>query len=216
LQPEVRDAWLRALSAARFDTYLRAANGDEERALRLYKWNGLVGGAWTPLLGLVEVSFRNAIHDALTVGFGQADWWNVVVLDAATNRNLATSQSTLTATYGSAPAGRIVADLSFGNWVRLLGRGGRNGAQSVDYVKTLWRPFLDPRFKLAVSRKDMHDQSETIRKFRNRLAHHEPVLTIDMPKMLDEVAAFADIVSPVVAAEIRADRTIRNVLNLRP
>ena len=46
--PDVRTAWIDALSPARFETYVQAAAGDEERALLLYRWNSRVAAAWMP------------------------------------------------------------------------------------------------------------------------------------------------------------------------
>ena len=44
--PDVRAAWIDALSPARFETYVQAAAGDEERALLLYRWEH----AWPTLI----------------------------------------------------------------------------------------------------------------------------------------------------------------------
>ena len=70
--------------------------------------------------------------------------------------------------YGTLTAGRVIAELTFGDWVRLLGTGGRRNVISVDYVKLLWRPWLSVRFAGAKDRKDMHNRAETISRFRNR------------------------------------------------
>lgn len=110
--PHLRAAWLEALSAGRFQTYLTATGGDEERALRLYRWNSRVSAAWMPDLALIEVALRNAIHDTLTVATGHSDWWNHVVLDNKTERNIDDSVQRIARQHGQATPGHVVADLT--------------------------------------------------------------------------------------------------------
>jgi hypothetical protein len=71
-QPFVYDAkavadLVPAMSTPRFGTYLQAA-GTEERALQLYKWSTAVAAAFYAPLQTLEVTMRNAIHDATATG----------------------------------------------------------------------------------------------------------------------------------------------------
>jgi hypothetical protein len=147
----------------------------QPRTLELYRWNGRIAGAWVPLHGLAEVTLRNAIHDAIRIGIGHDDWWNYVRLDRRTDDNIVQAIDRVQLNYPLTP-GRVVAELTLGDWVRLLGTGGRRDGLAVDYVKSLWRPYFARRFKRAADRRAFHTEVERVRVFRNRIAHHEPVL----------------------------------------
>jgi hypothetical protein len=75
------EAILRAISADRFETYLKAAGHDPSRALRLYLWNAQLGEAFHLPIQAVEVGLRNCINTALTNTYGK-DWWRNSVLEA--------------------------------------------------------------------------------------------------------------------------------------
>jgi hypothetical protein len=215
LSTSVRAAWEQALSSGRFATYLTAAGGDDGRALDLYRWNGKVAGAWVPLHGLAEVTIRNAIHDALRHGFGRDAWWDHVRLDRRTAENIGQATARIQLNYPLTP-GRVVAELTLGDWVRLLGAGGRRDGVAVDYVKTLWRPHLAPRFKGASDRRTFHNEVERIRVFRNRIAHHEPLLKTNHLAEFDRLVDLMAIVNPVIADEIRLDTSIATLAAQRP
>jgi hypothetical protein len=62
------------LSAARFETYLRASAGDRAGALHLYAWNAEVSAAFSPPLQIAEVAIRNAIAEALERSYKTSAW----------------------------------------------------------------------------------------------------------------------------------------------
>ncbi|WP_216644572.1 hypothetical protein [Candidatus Thiodictyon syntrophicum] len=75
LEGGVLDALETSLSRQRLATYVNAAGGDREQAVRLYTWNTAVSAAfYGPLQGL-EVALRNAMHGQLTGVYGLA-WFD--------------------------------------------------------------------------------------------------------------------------------------------
>jgi hypothetical protein len=210
-----RAAWEQALSSGRFATYLTAGAGDDGRALKLYRWNGRIAGAWVPLHCLAEVTLRNAIHDAIRSGIGHDDWWNYLLLDRRTNDNIDQAISRVQLNY-PLTAGRVVAELTLGDWVRLLGTGGRRDGVAVDYVKTLWRPYLGRRFSGAADRRSFHTEIERVRVFRNRIAHHEPVLRTNHLAELQRLIDLIEIINPVITNELRLDTSIKRLVASRP
>ena len=115
-----------ALSPERLQPYLDAVGGDRERALRLYLWNTAVSAAfYGPLQGL-EVVLRNAVHRQLVERYGLVWYTN---LDTGLDRGalgriqLAIAELTRDDSPNDIPL--ILAILSFGFWVSLLGSGGR-------------------------------------------------------------------------------------------
>lgn len=77
--------------------------------------------------------------------------------------------------------GGIVAELSFGFWVSLL--AGR-------YDATLWRRALHSAFRETggpMIRKKVHGRFNAMRRFRNRIAHHEPIFLVNLPNYHAEI-----------------------------
>lgn len=178
LTQDVLTALERSLSPERMATYIRAAQGDRERAIRLHTWNTAASAAfYGPLQGL-EIVLRNAMHRELSSAYG-ADWYENprCGLDAgALNRIAGVKNDLRREGYGIDPP-HVVAALAFGFWVSLLGRGGQTAAMGkANYEMTLWRPALHRAFPHARKpRGDVHRPLDYLRTFRNRIAHHEPI-----------------------------------------
>ena len=169
-----------SFSSERLGTYLKAAGGDRAKALRLYTWNTAISAAfYGPLQGL-EIALRNAMHRRLAECYGAAWYDNPAAgFDSACLDRLAAAK-TEAARAGRAPGPpQIVAALSFGFWVSLLGPGGRIGptGRKANYEMTLWRPAVRRAFphRSPLTRKQAHRPLNDLRKLRNRIAHHEPI-----------------------------------------
>ncbi|OSM42532.1 hypothetical protein BCY76_013955 [Nesterenkonia sp. PF2B19] len=95
---------------------------------------------------------------------------------------------------------QIIAGLSFGFWSGML------GARYED----LWRSALRHAFpNSSGARKDVARDVEAIRKFRNRLAHHDSMLNIDIPFEMRRVHRVAAYIDTTVASWLaRADRSL--------
>jgi hypothetical protein len=95
--------------------------------------------------------------------------------------------------------GRVVAELSFGFWVKLLGPGWRNRYEHSLWVPALHKAFsgarVDPGLP-AFTRKEIYHPIEALLMFRNRLAHHAPIyrrhLAQDL-KSIERVATWLNI-----------------------
>ena len=191
-----------ALSHERLSTYLGAAGGDRERAIRLHAWNTAVSAAfYGPLQGL-EVALRNAMHRRLAQRYGPA-WYDRpgAGLDRGAMRRTAGAKSELARDgYGDEPA-RIVATLSFGFWVSLLGPGGRTEAgHKANYEMTLWRPALRRAFahRATLTRRQAHHPLNALRILRNRIAHHEPIFARELTADHERILEVAGWISPAV------------------
>ncbi len=169
-----------SLSPERMATYVAAAGGDREKALRIYTWNTAVSAAfYGPLQGL-EVALRNAMHRELSATYGTT-WYDDprCGLDAGTQARIAAAKSDLQRDRYAADPPHLVAALSFGFWVTLLGRGGfppGGRGPRCNYEMTLWRPCLYRAFAhTKLSRQQAHAPLDYLRTLRNRIAHHEPI-----------------------------------------
>lgn len=175
----VIDALETSLSPERMATYVRRAGGNRGKAVQLYTWNTAVSAAfYGPLQGL-EVALRNAMHRELARKYGE-DWYDnpAAGLDAGTENRVAAARSDLSRDgYANDPP-HVVAALSFGFWVALIGPGGRlRMGGKANYDMTVWRASVYRAFPHArLSRKAAHAPLDFLRTFRNRIAHHEPIL----------------------------------------
>jgi hypothetical protein len=63
-----------AMSAERFDAYVRRASGDRAMAVKLYERNTALSEALFGVVQAVEVSLRNALHTTLAKAFTK-EWY---------------------------------------------------------------------------------------------------------------------------------------------
>ena len=207
-----------SFSPERLSTYLTAAGGDRKRALQLYTWNPEMSAAfYGPLQGL-EITLRNAIHQQLTQCYSAAWYDNPAVgLDLGGLERIAAAKAETARGGHAATPGRLVAALSFGFRVSLLGSGGRmdSDGRRANYEMTLWRPALRRAFphRMPLTRKQAHRPLNALRQLRNRVAHHEPIfarpLLEDHPRIL-EVTGW---ISPAAQAWIKHHSCVPMVLD---
>jgi hypothetical protein len=178
----ILDALFASLSPERMSSYTSVAGADREKAVRLYTWNTAVSAAfYGPLQGL-EVALRNALHRALSAIYGLT-WYDnpACQFDWGTQRRISEAKQKLKDGGYAVDPPHVVAELSFGFWVAILGKGGKVGPQDSrkrNYEMALWRPALHKAFPHAKQSRVMtHQPLDYLRTFRNRIAHHEPIFT---------------------------------------
>lgn len=205
-----RDAELtRLLNSGRLATYLRACRGNQDEALRLYAWNIEVASAFWGSFNVLEVALRNVIHAELSALAGREDWWNAQIglhqfeQDRVSDA-IAAAQRAKGATV---VPGHVVAELSFGFWTGLLANR---------YHQRLWVPALYVAFpRLVGPRRELHRKQESLRKLRNRIAHHEPIfarnLTADHNRLLD----ILDAISPVAVEWVKQNTRVPQSISQR-
>ena len=182
----------RAISTARYGSYLQAAGQDRDLARRLYVWDRDLAITILADLAIVEVALRNSMHTTLTNTYGPF-WYEHVLLDDRSQGQIARAWQYLTSPVqtDTATPGRLVAQCTFGVWVNLLDAGGYAGKgpwrRHADYEQ-LWRTTLSTAFPggRAEARNDpdptarftrawVHSIAKTVNVLRNRVAHHEPL-----------------------------------------
>jgi len=163
------EALERTLSRERLDKYLVATGQDLDAALKLYEENTRLSEAFYTPLQSVEVCLRNCLHERLTARFGD-DWFRsqVIPLNDVSRRMIIDVVEGLRTDRKPVVSGNVVAELKFAFWVGLLGPR---------YDATLWRMTLYRAFLAegGKPRSVVHGRFNAIRRFRNRVAHHEPI-----------------------------------------
>jgi hypothetical protein len=165
----------RLLSMERLSRYTALAAGDRKETLLLYQNNTALSEAlYTPLQGL-EVCLRNSCSIELTTLLGPS--WHEnghAIFQHPVTEMIESARRSLEYDGKDIMLGRMVSELNFGFWVAIL---------SPRYENQLWRPALRKAFPnrpRGVERKDIHKSVNALRRLRNRVAHHEPILHRDL------------------------------------
>jgi hypothetical protein len=175
-------------SSARISRYLTATANSSTRAAKLYKANLKVTQAFHPLLGIVEVILRNRVNDVLTAYFTDPDWIinqksgfmidpSLVYIHKKTRRRIRNeflkkevekAERRLRKTGALVTSGRIIAEQTFGFWTDLF---------EVHHYKLLaGKPIqIFSSLPSGHGRKQVNDELDKIRRFRNRINHNEPI-----------------------------------------
>src|ERR1700722_3473554 len=155
------------LSPDRLNPYIALAHGDRQHAIKLYEWNTSLSESFYGVLQGLEIALRNSLHDTLSNAFAAPDWYDQFALEPDQQRTLQKAKQRIIRDGKMINPGRVVAELSFGFWVSILGPA---------YAQTLWDKYLYSAFRFPMKRKTVHLRLDGIRKLRNRVAHHESIL----------------------------------------
>lgn len=137
------------------------------RALELYEYNVQLSEVRYGLLHGLEVTVRNAEHHAFKASYGTPTWYDAAPLSSYWQDQLATAK----AKPGVAgKPGKVVAELTFGFWIELI---KSHNHRSLCVNKKLHAAFPNAHRHRSV----IHDRLKAIQLLRNRISHHEPVLT---------------------------------------
>ncbi|MGW0020965.1 Abi family protein [Rhodococcus sp. NPDC003382] len=220
------DAWIEQwLSKDRFALYVRKAGGDRTRALELYEWNAKLSAAFLHDLNHLEVALRNTYDQQLVHAtlHGDRHWTDRKTVQHLFPKHMRMDQRTgkqvdanrtprdqigyARSAAGATPnPGKVVAELMFGFWTYMT---------SDLHEKTLWVPHLHKAFPQNTDRSKVHDTLTALRKFRNRVAHHEPILTAPEARRRQLVSAMR-LIRPEALAHFNAHSEVSAILAKRP
>lgn len=169
----------RVFSEPRFATYLRVTANDRERALALYEWNLRISAAFVVPLQVCEVATRNGVAEAIVKVHGENWPWSNGFRRSLPRpkreRDYDPGRDLASVALHQPTAGKVVAELRFAFWERLF---------TVGQDQRLWEPHFREVFPgapdgltIPEARAKAFDDLQAIRKFRNRIAHHEPIFT---------------------------------------
>lgn len=189
----------RTLSTDRLRPYQVSVDGSIELAIRLYEQNTLLAESLYGILQGLEISLRNTIHGQLASDFGGAEWYDVLKLEPEQVAMLRKAKDGLSKEGKPLDSGRIVAELSFGFWTGLTG----------PKYDALWRDHLVKIFpRRPVQRVEVQTRLNSIRKLRNRIAHHEPILFSGrLQKYVNQIFDTISWISPVTARWVRSNNS---------
>ncbi|WP_226337430.1 hypothetical protein [Arthrobacter sp. UM1] len=188
-----------ALPPGRIEPYLAKADHDADRALEYYEWtNEMASDCWTVIAHL-EVLLRHRIDEALSVYADEArigiPWFlSLTSLGEESNQRIAEVVSRLKKE-NRLSRDQVIAGLPFGFWQSMFKPANEE----------LWRQSLHTVFdkSFIAQRKEAAARLEKVRKFRNRVAHHDSPLSVRIPAEIENILGLAHAMSPPFADWIR-------------
>jgi len=121
---------------------------------------------------LLEVAFRNRLHEGLKFHFRVEAWFDLPWLSLREQGEVSTVKRRLLHDGAPLEPDRVVAELDFGFWTSLLNRS---------YDQIIWNqrgllhrafPYMPRRWQ---QRRFLSSQLNPLRRLRNRISHHEPI-----------------------------------------
>ena len=211
--PEDMAAIRASISADRFATYLTAAKGNERHALDLYLYNARLAKAFLYPLHVGEVTLRNAIDGVLQDLHGAAWPTNRGFQAQLTQESLKSLTKALQragAIQPNPPRGQVVATLTFDFWSNLF---------RPDYDRPLWQVNLRkalPHCLPRTTRAEVQILVRDINFLRNRIAHHEPILSVNATRLHADIVRLVEMRNPSMSRWLRHHSTLSTVIRTKP
>ncbi|WP_345376787.1 hypothetical protein [Frondihabitans cladoniiphilus] len=102
--------------------------------------------------------------------------------------------------------GKVVAEIMFGFWTFMT---------AGSHEDLVWTPYLRHAFPPGTDRNRLHETLSALRDFRNRVAHHEPILGAPESQRR-RIVFVARLLSPDVAAHIVEHSDVPDLLRRKP
>lgn len=211
MDPHLVPSLSAAISQPRLAPYLDRYQGNLQFGLRLYAWNVELTAAFVGPLGMLEVLVRNSIHETMKRATSNNEWWDDPSVALCRREDeMFTAADTKVRNGGNVNpnADDIVAATNFGLWSGLLDVGIARDNR-YDYQTRLW-PALEPAFphRGTDGRRQIHSRLNQIRKFRNRVMHHEPIFNARYLAMKGLIVETANLVDPAIGNYIELSQRI--------
>jgi hypothetical protein len=187
--------------------------------LKRYLWNVELSAAFYGPLHLFEIGLRNAVDRSFRLAYGD-DWLTRPGVLAPKEVGLVSNALDELAKWGMPQArGKIIAELMLGFWARLFAKHYEVGSWSRGHVY-FWPSRSEEIFPHAPknmrTRKAMSARIEAIKKFRNRVFHHEPIWQRnDLVRIHNEICETARWITPDADSLISLSR-VNEVLAKKP
>lgn len=171
--PETLPSIEAALQRERVERYMPVAFGDDAMAFRFYLWNCALCEAFFISLHFAEIVCRNAMNRALMSRSGP-QWYDNATLQMLLQDRFRVELAEAVRKErqqhgGSLTSHHVVSALTFGFWEHLATKR---------FERFLWARGIHSAFPGAPANKtysDLHDLIESVRRWRNRIAHHRAV-----------------------------------------
>ena len=167
----------------------------------------IASALWVHIIAF-ETTLRNFIHQSLSHAYGSSKWWlTEKLLTSKDFDDIRKVQERLENKGNSTKDSLIISNLSLSFWVELL---------SKRYHQKIWKRLLKYFPTDPGRREEFHRKAREIRRLRNSIAHHGPILRRNLIRdhaYLHELTALLD---PILADAIqKRSRVLDLLLNAR-
>lgn len=152
------------LSIDRYNTYYNLAGKDDIKALHLYRDNIHLSQKFYALLHILEVCLRNKINNVLETKYGSGWISSKKLIFTSAQRNIISDLA-------GVEQKKIIPMLPFGFWTSFFNKA----------FEEMWRHDLRVIFDVRkIRRGEVAQCLKSVRQLRNRIAHHEPIINLEL------------------------------------
>lgn len=213
IEQSIHDLLRSGLSDRRLARYAPAAADGAVSTSDMYLWNCSLCEALYLPLHIAEITSRNAIHSALLY---KGDCWYEnstfrQLLEAHYRSELEKALADEREQHGGAvDAHHLVSALSMGFWQHMA---------TVRFERFLFPRGIQKTFRHAPwkkKRQDLHDLIEGLRRWRNRIAHHNAIFDKGPAAKYQEALEIISWSSPELSRWVASRSRVSQVINERP
>lgn len=193
-------------------------NADTLYPLKLYNWNAQVSGAFIPPLQICEVVMRNAIAEAIESIYGPAWPWESAfecsLPNPAHGHSLRAELLKARAITRHQHTPKVIPELPLYFWSQML--TSRHDTRIWNHHLLNVFPNLPAGTPVQSGRGMLHQHMESIRKFRNRIAHHEHIFNAPLTSHLALIRELVAYRCQPTLAFLDQVESVTDVLGKRP
>lgn len=199
---------LLSLSKERFAPYLKSAGYSEAYAFNLYLYNARLSKAFLFPLHVLEVSLRNHMSAIFSAEFG-SNWLHEPDFRAALSKDSLEALDRGITRAKSDNLHDVVATLTFDFWSNLF---------RPEYDRSFWQKHMGDLLPNAEkpTRRAFQKTVRDLNKFRNRIAHHEPIHKEDISAQHSLILKVISWLCEETAAWVKHHSTVNQVVRTRP
>ncbi|MGP9565698.1 hypothetical protein [Halomonas sp. AOP43-D1-12] len=195
------------LSEERFTPYLEKAGWHEEYAFNLYLYNARLSKSFLYPLHILEVVLRNRINSIFCSNHGSSWPHNPAFRSILTSESLNALDNGIRRAVSSKTED-VVATLTFDFWSNLF---------RDEYDRSLWQTQMHVLLpNKHQTRKDFQAVVKNFNKFRNRIAHHEPIHTMDISKYHKDILDVIGWLSTESSSWVKHHSTVSSIIRTKP
>ncbi len=160
-----------SISAERLEAYCKDG-ADECTTFARYLWNMAVCESLYSPLQLAEIALRNAIHNALSLHYGAAAWYETAPLINYAEDEIGKAETKVLQRKRTFSPDDIVAELQFGFWTSLFGKAYKSSPIPAVILKHAIKNCLKSEKTIDAQKK----RWDMIRELRNKVFQHERII----------------------------------------
>lgn len=202
-----KEHWIElGLSSDRLSPYLTSVGNNYSRAYNLYLFNARLSKAFLFPLHALEITLRNRIKAVLTEVYSADDWHQEPNFQALLSKVGLESLNKAENLAQSSGISDVVSNTTFDFWTYFLHR------QYDDF----WRVHITKLVGSKTSRGGLYELIRKVNNFRNRIAHHEPILDKDYMARYKDILQALEYLNSEVHEWVKAHSTVELVQQTVP